>query len=102
MTLTETEKRRLRGLAHHLSPCVHVGNAGITPGVLAELDGALAHHGLIKIKVRADDRAQRNAIITELALRCDAAVVARIGNIAVLYRPDADTPGRALPGTTAA
>ncbi|CAG0942099.1 RNA-binding protein [Gammaproteobacteria bacterium] len=102
MTLTETEKRRLRGLAHHLSPYVHVGNAGITPGVLAELDGALAHHELLKIKVRADDRAQRNAVIAELALRCDAAVVTRIGNVAVLYRPATDAPGRVMPGTSAA
>lgn len=98
MELTEPQKRHLRGLAHHLSPCVHVGNAGVTPGVLAELDGALAHHELLKVKVRAADRGSRNAMIEEIASRSSAAVVTRIGNIAVLYRPDSRGPRLVLPG----
>lgn len=99
MKLTETQKRHLRGLAHQLNPCVQVGSAGISPGVLTELDGALAHHELLKIKVRADNRELRNSIIDELAKRCGATLVSRIGNVAVLYRPDAQAPRLVLPGT---
>lgn len=102
MKLTETQKRQLRGLAHPLNPCVQVGSAGITPGVLAELDGALAHHELLKVKVRAGNRDLRNSIMDELAKRCGATLVSRIGNVAVLYRPDAQAPRLVLPGTNVA
>jgi RNA-binding protein len=99
MKLTESQKKHLRGLAHQLEPCIHVGNAGVTPGVLAELDGALAHHELLKVRVRTTDRDQRNAMITELTDRSGATLVTRIGNVAVLYRPDARGPRLVLPGT---
>jgi RNA-binding protein len=98
MKLTEPQKKHLRGLAHHLAPCVHVGNAGVTPALLAELEGALAHHELLKVKVRTTDREQRNALIAELTDRSGAILVTRIGNVAVLYRPDASGPRLTLPG----
>lgn len=102
MRLTEAQKRHLRGLAHRLSPCVHVGNAGLTPGVLAELEGALAHHELLKVKVRATDRDERDSLIAGMATRTGATLVTRIGNVAVLYRPDARGPRLSLPGATPA
>ncbi|MCC7329301.1 MAG: ribosome assembly RNA-binding protein YhbY [Gammaproteobacteria bacterium] len=97
MQLTESQKRHLRGLAHHLNPCVHIGTAGLSPAVMTELDGALAHHELLKVRVRAADRETRDALITELASRSGSTLVTRIGNVAVLYRPDARGPRLALP-----
>lgn len=97
MQLTEPQKRHLRGLAHHLHPCVHVGQAGVSSSLLAELDGALSHHELLKIKVRAGDRETRDAMISDLACRSGSTVVSRIGNVAILYRPDARGPRLVLP-----
>lgn len=85
--LTEKQKKQLRGLAHHLEPVVRLGNAGITEAVLAELDAALSHHELIKVKVVAADRASRDEMIASIAASSGATVVTRIGNVAVLFRP---------------
>ena len=92
MKLDEPTRRRLRGLAHPLKPCVQVGSAGVTTAVLAELDGALGHHQLLKIRVRAADRRLRDAAIREMAEKCGAALLSRIGNVAVLYRRNPDRP----------
>jgi len=44
MKLTNSQLRFLRGLAHGLKPVVLVGAKGVTPPLVTELDGALAHH----------------------------------------------------------
>lgn len=85
--LTPAQTRFLRGQAHGLKALLQIGGKGLTPAFAAELEQALEHHELIKVKVAADDRAARNLLIDELAARSDAAVVQRIGHIAVLYRP---------------
>lgn len=87
LTLTEKQRKHLRGLAHALEPVVRIGNAGITASLLAELDAALSHHELIKVKVAAADRGSRDAAITSLAGSSSATVITRIGNVAVLFRP---------------
>ncbi len=51
MTILSTKQKQfLKGLAHHLSPVVMLGGNGLTEGVLAEIDNALNHHELIKVK----------------------------------------------------
>ena len=52
MTILSTKQKQfLKGLAHHLSPVVMLGGNGLTEGVLAEIDNALNHHELIKVKI---------------------------------------------------
>ncbi len=97
MTLTERQRKHLRGLAHHLKPVVSVGSAGVTDPVIAELDQALAHHELVKMRVRVGDRDSRDEALTELVGRTDAILVQRIGNTAVLYRRNPDKPKISLP-----
>jgi RNA-binding protein len=97
MKLTEKQKRHLRGLAHGIDPCVHIGSTGVTQTVMAELDKTLAHHQLLKVKVRAGDRDARDTAITALVDRCGATLLTRIGNVAVLYRPNPENPRIALP-----
>jgi RNA-binding protein len=58
---------------------------------------ALEHHELIKVKVASDDREARDAMIGELATRTGAALVQRIGHVAVLYRPSIDHRRIVLP-----
>jgi len=96
-TLTPTQKRYLRGLAHGLKPVLLVGGKGITEGVVAELDLVLDTHELVKVKLAAEDRDTRDAWIADLAQRADAALVQRIGNTAVLYRAREEKPQVVLP-----
>ena len=74
-----------------------VGAKGIGPSLLAELDQALEMHELLKVKVSAEDREQRDALIESLIEPSGAALVARIGHVAVLYRRRSENPLVILP-----
>jgi RNA-binding protein len=95
--LSERARRHLRGLAHALKPVVQLGNAGLTPGVTAEATRALHDHELIKIKAPGGDRAARDAAFAALAQATGSVLVHRIGNVAVLYRPNAQLMRILLP-----
>ncbi len=95
--LTAAQTRFLRGQAHDLKAMLQVGGKGVTDALLAEIDGALEHHELIKVKVAGEDRDARDAMITQIAERTDAALVQRIGHTAVLYRPSKDKRHIVLP-----
>jgi len=96
MPLSEPHRRHLRKLAHHLKPVVIVGNAGLTENVLAEIDAALAHHELIKVKINAADKTERQVIIDKISDQTAANWVLSIGHIAAFYRP-AEKPKIILP-----
>ncbi len=96
-SLTAAQTRFLRGQAHELKAMLQVGGKGITDALVAELDGALEHHELIKVKVAAEDRDARDAMIDHLVERTGAALVQRIGHTAVLYRPSKDRRQIVLP-----
>jgi RNA-binding protein len=49
------------------------------------------------VKVAAEDRDARDALVGELARRADAALVQRIGHTAILYRPSTDHRQIVLP-----
>ena len=85
--LTPRERQMLKGRAHALEPVVHVGQAGVTDKVAAELDRALTAHELIKVKVTAPDRDAREALCDDIVTRTDAAEVQRVGKVLVLWRP---------------
>ena len=91
MPITERQKQHLRTLAHSRKPVVMVGQGGVSAGVLNETDLALNAHELIKVKISAGDRALRDESVALLCERCTAELVQRIGNMAVLYRPNPKT-----------
>ncbi len=95
--LTNAQTRFLRGQAHGLKAMLQVGGKGISDALVAEVDGALEHHELIKVKVAAEDREARDAMVEELANRAGATLVQRIGHTAVLYRPSKDQRRIVLP-----
>lgn len=97
VALSPSQKRYLRGLAHPLKAVILVGAKGVTEPLLAELDHALEHHELLKVKFAAEDRETRDAWIDDLVARAGAALVQRIGNTAVLYRRSQDDPRIVLP-----
>ena len=97
VALTAAQTRFLRGQAHDLKALLQIGNNGITPAFLAELDAVLEQHELVKVKVAGEDREARDAMIGELAEKADAALVQRIGHTAVLYRPSKERRQIVLP-----
>lgn len=95
--LTAAQIRFLRGQAHELRAMLQVGGKGVTEALVSELDLALEHHELVKVKVAAEDRDARDALVTRLAGAADAVLVQRIGHTAVLYRPSKDHRQIVLP-----
>jgi RNA-binding protein len=89
-TLSNPQKRYLRGLAHDLKPIIMVGAKGPTDTVIAELDAALERHELIKVKFAAEDRETRDAWIEQLIEKSGASLISRIGNVAIVFRRSKD------------
>ena len=83
MNLTTKQKQYLKGLAHSLKPVVMLGQHGLTEGVLAEIDAALNHHELIKVKVSAADRETKQLIVDAIVRETKAAQVQVLGNTLV-------------------
>ena len=88
MNLTEQQKKFLRGRGHQLKPLIMVGDAGLSEPLLAEFESTLDHHELLKVRVRVGDRDARDEIIAKLCDTGRADLVQRIGNVALLYRPN--------------
>ena len=84
--LTPAERRDLRARAHRLEPVVSVGQHGLTPAVLHEIDINLTAHELIKVRVFAD-RDMREAFLQRICAELDAAPVQHIGKLLVVWRP---------------
>ncbi|WP_305804062.1 ribosome assembly RNA-binding protein YhbY [Stenotrophomonas sp. YIM B06876] len=97
IALTSAQTRFLRGVAHDLKALLQIGGKGVTPAFLTELDEVLEHHELVKVKIAADDREARDAMIGELVQRSGSALVQRIGHVAVLYRPSKEHRQIVLP-----
>lgn len=84
--LTRTFLHNLATKAQQLKPVVMTGTKGLTANVHQEIEAALTAHKLIKIRVNAQTREQRDAMITEMAEKHHATIVQKIGHILVLYR----------------
>ncbi|MBN2079612.1 MAG: ribosome assembly RNA-binding protein YhbY [Spirochaetes bacterium] len=88
---TAGEKKSLKARAHHLRPVVYIGRGGMSDAVVQATETALADHGLIKVKF-IDFKNEKKELAEELAGKTGSSLVALIGNIAILYRPDEDPP----------
>ena len=79
--------RHLRKLAHSLKPVILLGKAGFTESVLNELENALSHHELIKIKLSESDRDNREILCQKIVQLTKSELVQKIGQVLVIYRP---------------
>jgi RNA-binding protein len=86
-SLTARERAHLKARAHVLEPVVHVGHAGATPEITAEVERALLAHELIKVRIGGAERDARAVVGDQLAAATNAAVVHRVGKVLVLWRP---------------
>ncbi|GAB1621450.1 ribosome assembly RNA-binding protein YhbY [Agarivorans sp. B2Z047] len=90
MQLTNKQKQHLKSLAHNLKPVVMLGSNGLTEGILAEIEVAIAHHELIKVKIATDDREMKQLIADTIVDKVSAVKVQVIGHILIIYRPSED------------
>jgi len=92
-TLSAKQRMKLKSLAHHLKPILHIGKEGVTEAALASIRDAFNTRELLKIKVQesAPEGARESSdIISE---RLDGVHVAQvIGRTIVLYRRHPERP----------
>ncbi len=96
MSLNNRQIRHLRGLSHNLHPVVIIGDKGLGENVLNEIETALDHHELIKVKIRAE-RDERRAMGEQIATQFNAEIVHSIGQVVCYYRPNPKKPVVELP-----
>ncbi len=90
MPLTPKGRQELKARAHKLKPIVMIGSNGVTEAVKKELDRALNDHELVKVRIAAEDRDARQALLADLTESMNTELVQMIGSIAVLFRKNKD------------
>jgi RNA-binding protein len=97
MPITDKQRRHLKGLAHHLNPVVIVGQNGLSENVLNEIAITLETHELIKVRLNAADRQERNEMIERICSESGAELIQSIGHVGVFYLRHPKTPKIKLP-----
>ena len=92
LTITSAERRALRARAHRLHPVVAIGQHGLTPSVIREIDVNLRAHELIKVRAFSDIRGERDAMLGQICAKLGAAPVQHIGKLLILWRPAPKEP----------
>ena len=82
-------------MAHALEPVVHVGQAGLSDGVVRAVEQALLDHELIK--VRLHEPADKKGEAAALAVATESALCGLVGHTVILYRPHPEKPQIQLP-----
>jgi RNA-binding protein len=86
LKITSNERSLFRSQAHALNPVVIIGEKGLTPSIIKEIDTNLNAHELIKIRVSNDEREERIAIYNTICEKLNAAPIQHIGKLLVIYR----------------
>lgn len=87
INLNAKNRRYLRSLAHSLKPVVMIGQSGLTNGVIEEINLALEHHELIKVKIGIGDPGERSDMTSRICGATQSVQVQNIGKMAIIYRP---------------
>lgn len=90
MNLNKKQIQHLKALAHSLKPVVLLGSNGLTEAVVAEIDFALNHHELIKVKIPTEDREVKALIVEAICRETQATKIQVIGKTLIIYRQSED------------
>jgi len=94
--LTGKQKRHLRALGHSLKPLIQIGKKEIEEALINEVNAALDHHELVKVKLLESCMLDKHESSEMLAQACNAEIAQILGKTFLLYRP-AKTPVIVLP-----
>jgi RNA-binding protein len=95
--LSLVQRKYLRRLGHDRNPVVLIGNPGLSPNLITEMDRALNDHELVKVRARVGARDVRDEMLAELATATHSEIVQKIGHVALYYRRHPEKPGIMLP-----
>lgn len=90
MSLSAITKKALKAKAHHLEPVILIGQRGLTSALFQELDIALEHHELLKVKIQQGDKELCESYAAQIAKTSGAEFIAKIGRVLVFYRKKKD------------
>lgn len=96
MDLTTKQRQYLKGIAHHLKPCVQIGGNGLTSALADKTREELENHELIKVKIGDGPMGAKDAG-PMLAEQVEAQLVQVIGKTIVLYKRRRKDPEIKLP-----
>lgn len=85
-SLSNPQKKFLKGIAHNLNPMIIIGGNGVTDSLMAELETTLEHHELLKIKIAIGERDDRKKIVDYIIENTGALLVQTIGKTCVIFR----------------
>lgn len=87
--MSEPDREELRSRGQDLDATLRVGKAGVSEGVVDEVDGQLEDQDLVKVRFLRSARAEedRESMAEELARSADATLVEVRGNTCLLHRP---------------
>jgi len=97
MSLSKKQIKFLRAKCHDLKAVILLGQKGLTDEVLSELDNALEHHELVKIKLSVDDRDARKQMIIDICEKTQSEEIQSIGKTLSVYRVNPDKTVIELP-----
>ncbi len=93
--LTGSQRKQLRKLAHSLKPVAQIGKAGLSDTLVSNLDDAIDHHELVKVRF-IEHRDRKRELLEELAERIGVQIAGIIGHVVILYRPAAEPEDRRI------
>jgi len=85
-SLTNSQKKYLRGHGHHLTPLVYIGKEGLAESVIDAVDTALSTHELIKVKIVNTSSVGKHEAAEIVPQRTGSSLVQLIGKTLLLYR----------------
>lgn len=93
MILTKGQIKCLRAEAHRLKlkPVIIIGQKGLSENLQSEIELALAHHELLKIRIPGMEKADKKELADLLCSRHNATLIELIGNVIVIYRPNIES-----------
>ncbi|GAB4276361.1 MAG: hypothetical protein Tsb0018_07460 [Opitutales bacterium] len=84
-TLSQADKKKLRGIAQRMKPTVSVGKQGLTETLLQEMERAFDRDGLVKVRFNVS-REPMHALCEEIVNRLHCERTGHVGKTASFYR----------------
>ncbi len=98
MALSKPQIKHLVSLTHNLKPVIMIGQNGLTENILKELEIALDHHELVKIKIAGENKESIQQTIDQLIKKSAADRIKAIGKTLTLFRRNQKNPKIDFPG----
>lgn len=90
-TFSQSERRDMIRRGHQLHAQTTLGRQGVTDAFVTQLDRTMRKCDLIKVRVEAESGPDATTLAETLAQRIGGQLVQRVGRVALIYRPIAES-----------